>query len=363
MGSVFSLNGKLLENRRDDGLDDGEEEIQSEQKAYHKVNRRGTMTQQSLRIGVLMGGSSAEREVSLKTGRSICDALKRRGYTVIPIEVDASLPHQIRAKKISVAFLALHGPGGEDGTVQGMLEVMKMPYTGSGVSASAVCMDKGLTRVVLQAAKVPVPPGMTLSGKTIPVRPPADLGLPVVVKPCAQGSTIGVSIVRKLSQWKEALEEAYRFGEQAVVEKYIPGREVAVGVFGNEVFPGVEIIVPGGFYDFTAKYGVASTRYVCPAALSPKLEKALREYSLRAYQALGCRGAARVDFRIHTNGRPYILELNTIPGMTERSLLPMAAAKIGLDYDDLVERILRDALPKRRAPSAKKTRAKRSSAP
>jgi len=316
------------------------------------------MKPKSLRIGVLMGGSSAEREISLKTGRSICEALRRRGYMVIPIEVDASLPHQIQAKKISVAFLALHGPGGEDGTVQGMLEVMKMPYTGSGVSASAVCMDKGLTRVVLQASKVPVPPGMTLYGKTIPVRPPATLGLPVVVKPCAQGSTIGVSIVRKPSQWKEALQEAYRYGEQVVVEKYIPGREVAVGVFGNEVLPGVEIMVPGGFYDFTAKYGIASTRYVCPASLSPKLEKALREYSLRAYQALGCRGAARVDFRIHTNGRPYILELNTIPGMTERSLLPMAAAEAGLTYDDLVEQILRDALPKKVASSGKKARAK-----
>jgi D-alanine-D-alanine ligase len=312
------------------------------------------MKPKSLRVGVLMGGSSAEREVSLKTGRSICEALRRRGYTVVPIEVDASLPHQIRNKKIMVAFLALHGPGGEDGTVQGMLEVMKMPYTGSGVSASAVGMDKGLTRVVLQAAGVSIPPGMTLYARMIPARPPANLGLPVVVKPCAQGSTIGVSIVRRLSQWKGALQEAYRYGEQAVVEKYIPGREVAVGVFGNQVFPGVEVIAPGGFYDFTAKYGKASTRYVCPAPLSLKLERMLREQSLRAYQALGCRGAARVDFRIHTNGRPYILELNTIPGMTERSLLPMAAAKSGLTYDELVERILRDAFPQKMALSGKK---------
>lgn len=314
------------------------------------------MKPKSLRVGVLMGGSSAEREISLKTGRSICEALRRRGYTVVPIEVDASLPHQVKVKKITVAFLALHGPGGEDGTVQGMLEVMNMPYTGSGVSASAVGMDKGLTRVVLQAAGVSVPPGMTLYDRMIPARPQASLGLPVVVKPCAQGSTIGVSIVRKLSQWKGALQEAYRFGEQAVVEKYIPGREVAVGVFGNQVFPGVEVIAPGGFYDFTAKYGKASTRYVCPASLSPKLECALREQSLRAYQALGCRGAARVDFRIHTNGRPYILELNTIPGMTERSLLPMAAAQAGLTYDDLVERMLREALPKKVALSGKKAR-------
>jgi D-alanine-D-alanine ligase len=311
-----------------------------------------------LRVGVLMGGSSAEREISLKTGRSICEALRRREYTVIPIEVDASLPHQIRMKKITVAFLALHGPGGEDGTVQGMLEIMDLPYTGSGVSASAVGMDKGLSRVVLQAAGVPVPPGMTLYAKTIPGRPPANLGLPVVVKPCAQGSTIGVSIVRKLSQWKGALQEAYRYGEQAVVEKYIPGREIAMGVFGHQLFPGVEVIAPGGFYDFTAKYGKASTRYVCPAPLSPKLERVLREQSLRAYQTVGCRGAARVDFRIHTNGRPYILELNTIPGMTERSLLPMAAAQAGLSYDDLVEQMLQEALSQKVGSSERRARAK-----
>lgn len=305
------------------------------------------MKMKAFPVGVLMGGSSAEREISLKTGRSICEALRRRGYNVVPIEADAALPQRIRAKKIAVAFLALHGPGGEDGTVQGMLEVMNIPYTGSGVSASAVGMDKGLTRVVLQAAGGSVPPGITLQSRIMPTRPPAQLGMPVVVKPCSQGSTIGVSIVRKISQWKKALQEAYRYGEQAVVEQYIPGREIAMGVFGDQLFPGVEIVAPGGFYDFTAKYGKASTRYVCPALLSPQLARLLREESLRAYQAIGCRGAARVDFRIHTNGRPYILEINTIPGMTERSLLPMAAAQAGLTYDDLVERMLQDAFSRK----------------
>ena len=139
--------------------------------------------------------------------------------------------------------------------------------------------------------------------------------------------------------------EAYRYGSHVVVEKFIPGREVAVGVLRNKTLPGVEVIVPGGFYDFTAKYGKASTRYLCPAPLSSRLECLLRERSLQAYQALGCRGAARVDFRIHTNGRPYVLELNTIPGMTERSLLPMAAAQAGIHYDELGEAMLRDALP------------------
>ncbi len=200
------------------------------------------MKSKPLTVGVIMGGSSAEREISLKTGRSICESLRRRGYTVVPMEADVSLPHQIKANNIAVAFLALHGPGGEDGTVQGMLEVLHIPYTGSGVSASAVGMDKGLTRVVLQAAGVPVPPGITLPARMIPARPPVNLGLPVVVKPCAQGSTIGVSIVRTFSQWKNALQEAYRYGEHAVVEKYIPGREIAVGVFGDQLFPAVEVI-------------------------------------------------------------------------------------------------------------------------
>jgi D-alanine-D-alanine ligase len=311
------------------------------------------MNTKSLRVGVLMGGASAEREISLKTGESICESLRRRRYTVVPIDVDVTLPQQLRAKKVSVAFLALHGLGGEDGTVQGLLEIMNLPYTGSGVGASAVCMDKGLTRIVLQAASIPVPAGRTFQSSLILPHPPGNLGWPVVVKPCMEGSSIGVSIVKNPSGWKNALTKAFRHGPQAVVEKYIPGREVAVGVLDDMIFPGVEVIAPGGFYDFKAKYGKAATRYLCPAPLTPRLERLLREHSIQAYQALGCRGAARVDFRIHPNGRPYVLELNTIPGMTERSLLPMAAAKHGMTYDDLVEAMLRAALPNPRVFSGK----------
>lgn len=293
-----------------------------------------------------MGGTSAERQISLKTGKAICEALGRRGYTSIPIDVGHDLPAQLKRKTIHAAFLALHGPGGEDGTVQGLLEVMNIPYTGSGVRASAVGMDKGVSRSVLQAEKIPVPPGKILRGKHVPPQPFPELGLPVVVKPSLQGSTIGVSIVKTRSQWKGALVEAYRYGEEAVIETFIPGREMAVSVFEGETFPVVEVIAPKGFYDFSAKYEKAATRYVCPADLSPKQASSLRTYSLKAYEAIGCRGAARVDFRIHRNGRPYVLELNTIPGMTERSLLPMAAAQAGVGYDELVERMLKDALPK-----------------
>ncbi len=295
-----------------------------------------------------MGGASAERDISLKTGQSICESLRRRQYTVAPIDVDSSLPQQLRAKKISVAFIALHGVGGEDGTVQGLLETMNIPYTGSGVTASAVCMDKGLTRVVLQSAGLPVPAGSTVRAPEIPSRPPSQLGWPVVVKPCTGGSSLGVSIVKKPTEWKRSVKKAMRYGSQAVIEKYIPGREVAVGMFKDIIFPGVEIVAPGGFYDFKAKYGKAATRYLCPAPLTGRLQRMLRELSKQAYFTLGCQGAARVDFRIHSNGRPYVLELNTIPGMTGRSLLPMAAAQHGMTYDDLVEAMLHAALSKDR---------------
>ena len=318
---------------------------QSEVKGKARMQKpTAVRTTASLRVGVLMGGSSAERDISLRTGRSICEALRRRRYTVVPIDVDATLPQQLRAKKISVAFLALHGVGGEDGTVQGLLETMNLPYTGSGVSASAVCMDKGLTRVVLNAAGIPVPPGEIMQAPVILPHPPRHLGWPVVVKPSKEGSSIGVSIVKKPAEWKRAVAKAFRYGLQAVVEKYIPGREVAVGVLDNIIFPGVEVIAPGGFYDFRAKYGKAATRYLCPAPLSSRLEQRLRELSGQAYQAVGCRGAARVDFRIHPNGRPYVLELNTIPGMTARSLLPMATSHHGMTYDDLVDAMLQSAL-------------------
>ncbi len=298
-----------------------------------------------------MGGTSAERDISLKSGRSICESLRRRRYAVVPIDADATLPQQLRTKKVSIAFIALHGLGGEDGTVQGLLEIMNIPYTGSGVSASAVCMDKGLTRVLLQAAGVAVPPGEIVHSTTVPSLLPGKLGWPVVVKPCTEGSSIGVSIVRGPTGWKKALRTAFRHGGHAVVEKYIPGREVAIGILGQQTFPAVEVIVPGGFYNFNAKYGKAGTRYLCPAPLTPRLQRLLKAQSLQVYNALGCCGAARVDFRIHPNGRPYVLELNTIPGMTERSLLPMAAAQQGMTYDDLVEGMLQAALQKHSASS------------
>jgi len=305
------------------------------------------------RIGVLMGGQSSEREVSLKTGAAVHRALCRRGYNAVTIDVGPTLSRDLQDQKIALAFLALHGPGGEDGAIQGFLETLGIPYTGSGVQASAVGMHKVTTKTVLEAHGIPVPGGLVIKrGERISSAQAlrsAKLRWPVVVKPASEGSTIGVSIVKKPSQWQEALAVAHRYDRDAMVEAYIPGHEVTVSLLGRQdegpvVLPAVEIVAPNGFYDFSAKYEKGKTRYLCPAPLPTAVTKQLRDIARRTYTLLDCAGAARVDFRITPRGRPYVLEINTVPGMTETSLLPMAAQQAGIGYDELTERILESAL-------------------
>jgi len=309
------------------------------------------------RIGVLMGGRSSEREISLKTGQAVYQALIRRGYDAVAIDVTDRLHRDLEDQKVALAFLALHGPGGEDGTVQGFLETLGIPYTGSGVRASAVGMHKAATKTLLAAQGIPLPAGTVVRDcdrlSLAKVLKQATLNLPIVVKPVSQGSTIGVTIVRRGSQWKEALALAHRYDPEAMVESYIPGHEAAVSILGTAadgptVLPAIEIVAPAGFYDFSAKYQKGKTRYLCPAPLPPKVVHRISELARRTYEVLGCEGAARVDFRITPRGRPYVLEINTVPGMTETSLLPMAAAQVGIAYDDLVEWILQSALDRAR---------------
>lgn len=305
------------------------------------------------RIGVLMGGHSSERDISLRTGRAVYESLVRLGYDAVSIDVSARLPQELAKQQVSIAFLALHGPGGEDGTIQGFLDTIGMPYTGSGVQASAVSMHKVVTKTLLAAHDIPVPPGSVVQRGDAPslgrVLKEAKLKLPVVVKPASQGSTIGVTIVRRTNQWKEALALAHRYDPEAMVEAFIPGHEVTVALLGEgariaRVLPAVEIVAPDGFYDFAAKYQKGKTQYLCPTPLSSKILKQIGDLARRTFHVLGCEGAARVDFRITPRGRPYVLEINTVPGMTETSLLPMAAAEAGIDYDRLVEWILQSAL-------------------
>lgn len=299
------------------------------------------------RIGVLMGGQSSEREVSLRTGHAVHQALVRRSYDAVKVDVDESIDIRLREDKIEIAFLALHGPGGEDGTIQGLLETRGIPYTGSGVRASAIAIHKDVTKTMLTAAGIPVPQGAVVraqdaSLKRLPL--PRGLTLPVVVKPASEGSTVGITIVRKTSEWADAVHRAHRYDAEALVEPYIPGREITVAVLSGEVLPVIEIVAPGGFYDYAAKYQKGHTQYLCPASLPATLTKRVKALALETYRVIGCEGAARVDFRVTPRGKPFVLEINTTPGMTETSLLPMAAAEAGLDYDTLTERILQSAI-------------------
>jgi len=298
------------------------------------------------RVGVIMGGRSAEREISLRTGRAVHAALIRRGYRAVVVDADESLPDQLRKKKIDLAFLALHGPGGEDGTIQGLLECVGIPYTGSGVRASAIAMHKPTAKALLDCQGIPVPDGIVVAASSTGMSsaPPSGLRWPAIVKPAAQGSTIGITIVRQSADWPTALKRAHEYDREAMIETYIPGRELTVSVLSGMALPAIEIVAPDGFYDYAAKYQKGRTRYLCPAPLPATIRKRLERLALQSYAVVGCEGAARVDFRVTPQGRPFVLEINTIPGMTETSLLPMAAAKAGLNYDTLTERILQSAL-------------------
>lgn len=308
------------------------------------------------KIGVLMGGRSAEREVSLKSGRAVYDALVRRGYDVVSIDVDTSLPQQLLDQKVEVAFIALHGPGGEDGTIQGLLDVMGISYTGSSIRASAIAMHKHAAKALLEYHGIPVPRGTVIRKSKREPRPstvfPKGMRWPVVVKPATQGSTFGISIVRREAEWAAALRLAHQYDSDALVETYIPGHEVTVSLLGDATrpvaLPSIEIVAPHGFYDYSAKYEKGRTQYLCPAPLARGLRKRLEEIAIQTYRIMGCDGAARVDYRVTPRGKPYVLEINTVPGMTETSLLPMAAAQAGIDYESLTERILESGLRRMR---------------
>ncbi len=295
------------------------------------------------KIAVLMGGWSTEREISWASGEAVEAALRERGYRVIGVEAEGSsgeLAQRLLSLGIGIVFIALHGRGGEDGTIQGFLETIGLAYTGSGVLASAVAMDKIMTKRILEAEGLPTPRWnvLRLGEKK------SGFSLPAVIKPVAEGSTVGVTIVRKRGEIPRALAAAHHFGDRAIVEEYIPGREVTAAVLDDRPLPLIEIRPRGGFYDFKAKYVPGMTDYLAPAPLPSSSTRQIQDLALRLHRLLGCRGATRVDFRLSPRGRPYILEINTIPGMTRTSLLPKAASCAGIDYPTLVERILMSAL-------------------
>lgn len=292
------------------------------------------------KVAVLMGGRSAERAVSLKSGAMVLGALKNRG-----IDAHAFDPRQrgleaLIGERFSRAFIALHGRYGEDGTIQGALELLGIPYTGSGVLASALAMDKWRSKLVWQAAGVPTPRYELLDRSSDPAAVASRLGLPLMVKPANEGSSIGMAKVRETAQLEEAYTLAANYDSVVLAEQFVEGPELTVAILGGEALPVIRLETPREFYDYDAKYLSNDTRYIIPCGLAPEAEAAIRGQALRAFAALGCRGWGRVDLMLDRDGQAMFLEVNTSPGMTDHSLVPMAARHAGLSFEDLCVRIL-----------------------
>jgi D-alanine-D-alanine ligase len=298
----------------------------------------------SKKIGVLMGGLSAEREVSLKSGAAVHQALLARGYHAVAIDMGRNLAAVLVQEKVEAAFIALHGRYGEDGCVQGLLELMQIPYTGSGVLASALAMHKLYSKQTFASTGILTAPFHHFRrGEQVRLTDLA-FGLPLVVKPVQEGSSVGVSIVREEGQLDAALATAFRHDSEILVEQYIKGQEVQVGILDDRPIGAIEIVPKNEFYDFEAKYTDGMAEHIFPARLEPALYEKAQQTGLAAHLALGCSGYSRVDLLVTAAGESYVLEVNTLPGMTALSLLPEIAAKgAGLPFDALVSRIIESA--------------------
>jgi D-alanine-D-alanine ligase len=294
-------------------------------------------------VGVFYGGVSAERDVSLRTGAAAAAALRRKGYAVREIDIREDWLGTVRGAGVDVAFLALHGRYGEDGCIQAACELARLPYTGSGVAASAIAMSKFLGKRIAASEEVPCAPDAVYEGPSLAEGKPPAFGFPLVVKPDREGSTVGITIVREAARWEPALAEAARHDTRVLAEGYVPGREITVGIVNGRVLPAIEIVPKSGFYDYHSKYTAGQTEYVIPVPMDRDILLRAAEYTRRVARAMGLRGAARLDYRVDPAGNAFFLEANTIPGMTETSLLPKAAKFDGLSFDDLVEEILGDA--------------------
>ena len=294
------------------------------------------------RIGVLMGGMSSERQVSLMSGKAILQALLDLGYKARPVEADENLALVLRKEKIEVAFIGLHGALGEDGSVQGLLEMMRIPYTGSGILASALAMNKLVSRQIFMQNGLPVPRFLFLS------HPPAGgvgrsilpFAPPVVIKPCQEGSSVGITIASDDLDISRAAEKAFGYGGGILIEEYIRGREIQVGILDDVALGAIEIVPKEGFYDYEAKYTDGLADHFFPAPILREDYQTAMDLGLKAHQLLGCEGSTRVDLLYRDPGEFFLLEVNSLPGMTPLSLLPEIANGVGIPFPDLVERIL-----------------------
>lgn len=296
------------------------------------------------KVAVLLGGTSAEREVSLQSGQAVLAGLREAGIEAHPIDPKTYDVTRLKQDGFNKVFIALHGRGGEDGTLQGVLEFLAIPYTGSGVMASALTMDKVRTKLLWQAMGLPIADFVALNkaqraeinAQEIVKR----LGLPLIVKPSNEGSSVGMSRVETLAELMPAIEKAFEHDESVLVEVWLSGPEYTIAVIGDEVMPSIRIQPAGVFYDYEAKYLSDKTQYFCPSGLSAEREREMADLALAAYQAAGCRGWGRVDVMLDQNGKMNLLEVNTSPGMTSHSLVPMAAKQNGFSFSQLVVKIL-----------------------
>jgi D-alanine-D-alanine ligase len=300
------------------------------------------------KVGVLMGGRSAEREISLMSGTGVLTALKNRGINAHAFDTGSRSLAELAAEKFDRVFIALHGRFGEDGSMQGALEQLGIPYSGSGVMASAIAMDKVYTKKIWLSHGLPTPRYAVLNATTELRRVPDELGLPLIMKPPHEGSTLGITKVLGYSDVGDAYRLAAQFDEVVLAEEFITGREFTVAVLGQgkqaHALPIIEIIAPDGNYDYQNKYFTDDTRYVCPAELDPTLAARIESMAVEAYRAIDCEGWGRIDVLLRTSDTaPFLIEINTSPGMTGHSLVPMAARAVGISYEDLCVEILRSA--------------------
>jgi len=296
------------------------------------------------KVAVLMGGYSAEREVSLKSGNAVLAALQREGVDAFAIDVQRNFIEQLQHHEFDRAFNILHGTGGEDGVMQAVLEAMNIPYTGSGVMASALSMDKLRSRYALQGAGLPVPTTIVVEDESILGSLPDRLGLPLAIKPNSEGSSVGVSKVTSADELAAAYITARELDDVVLAEKWIGGMELHASILNEQALPLIRVQAAGEFYDYEAKYLSNTTQYHCPCGLDAKKEREVQDLAVKAFRTLGCRGWGRVDFLLDEDGNPYVLEMNTLPGMTDHSLVPMAARQQGISFEELVIGILESSL-------------------
>jgi D-alanine-D-alanine ligase len=294
-------------------------------------------TLKTKKIGVLLGGKSSERDISLKSGNAVLQGLKRSGYKAIAIDASKNLIDTLKKEKIQVAFIALHGRWGEDGTVQGLLEMMGIPYTGSGVLGSSMAIDKTVMKLIFATARIPTPKyTLIYNGEG------ASFPLPYVVKPANEGSSVGISVVKKKQEAPAALKEALKYDSKILIEEFVKGQEITVAVINNNALPVIEVRPKSGFYNFEAKYEKGKTEYIVPAEISSAMAKKASDIALIVYTTFNLSGSARIDMLIKDK-TPLVIDINTSPGMTETSLVPKAWAYTGRTFDELVEEILLEA--------------------